>query len=1215
MRMIVLLSWLCFAANLLFSQQPMLVLPIGHTNAINSAKFSADNSKLLTTSDDGSVKIWDAEKYILLVDLKDDNRDLRTADFSPDCKKIITTSRDYDSKIWDAQTGELLVNLKEGLSKSHDAVFSPDGSRILTVSSDGSAKIWNSVTGGLIISLNNPTMKISSAQFDAGGSHVITTSTDSVVRVWGSQNGKMLCELTRQSNIGSPAISPTEDKVIIISENELISVWDLITAKHLYDLKPDNPNHRNIGAKFSTDGRMIVTGLNGTRYENDADVSPQMWDSANGHLLFNLKSPVSNPISHLNAAFFFSPNNKRVLICCSSSFALWDLSSGAFLRSSSVKAGTILSAQFIGDSIKILSLDGQGYSANTIIHLWDEKTGNLLGDLKGRSSYVYEAEFVGDKTILTRGFDNNHGGGSYIEGADYDTEKAWSAETGKFLLNGNIDFPSDDLMRDDDKNVRLWMSYDSTELVNYQQKKPIWVIHHKTIVETAQFSPDKKKIITASWDSTAKIWDAASGNLILDLKKHPSPVTWAEFNKDGSKAVTGCSDGTVDIWNALNGDLLYTLKGHEAYINSVRFSNDYNSSKIVSASSDNTARIWDSGSGKLLYVLKGHNSPITSAFFNASGSCVVTASRDNTCKVWDAQNGKLLYTFFAVDSTDYLITDQYDRYDGTEGARKLLYFTCGTEVIGLDQVKDQLWVPNLAERIMKGDSINAKKLSDLDICGLIPQVEKEDKSGYHFIITPQRGGLGETVVYVNGIEEKRYKPKQLTKTATGYELNLDEKELAAYFISGQENPVTVKAYTANNDISSRGAEIIQDKTKKKGLAPNLYAVMIGVSDYKGPELQLKYAAKDAEDISAAISASAKKLLDTTGGKEHVFMYNLTTGKNHYELPEKIAIKNVFGEIGKKATANDILLIFFAGHGVTSGEKKQFYFLTADASQASATDAPAEVGISTKELSEWMQPSNIKAQKRILILDACNSGRAIDELEHNDLAARNDDKAEQIKAIDKLNEKSGLFILAASASNQSAYEMGRYSQGLLTYSLLKAIKQQPDILEDNKYLNVSRWFNAAEKTVSDMVRETGNRQEPQIVSAGNFNIGVVDQEVMAGIKLADEKPLFTASNLQNNDPDVAADDLHLNSLLDNELNDISARGENNGITYIPGSTSPDAYSLGGRYILNGDVLTVKVNIRQNDVTKYKFELSGTKSEIKALAEKLVNRATDWIVKSK
>ncbi|MGB3345612.1 MAG: hypothetical protein WBA61_17005 [Aequorivita sp.] len=92
----------------------------------------------------------------------------------------------------------------------------------------------------------------------------------------------------------------------------------------------------------------------------------------------------------------------------------------------------------------------------------------------------------------------------------------------------------------------------------------------------------------------------------------------------------------------------------------------------------------------------------------------------------------------------------------------------------------------------------------------------------------------------------------------------------------------------------------------------------------------------------------------------------------------------------------------------------------------------------------------------------------------------------MKAMENLNSKSGLFILSASASNQSAYEMGRFSQGVLTYSLLKTIREQPGILEDGKYLNVGQWFNAAEIEVRKIGKENGLKQEPQKMTASNFN---------------------------------------------------------------------------------------------------------------------------------
>jgi Caspase domain len=205
----------------------------------------------------------------------------------------------------------------------------------------------------------------------------------------------------------------------------------------------------------------------------------------------------------------------------------------------------------------------------------------------------------------------------------------------------------------------------------------------------------------------------------------------------------------------------------------------------------------------------------------------------------------------------------------------------------------------------------------------------------------------------------------------------------------------------------------------------------------------------------------------------------------------------------------------------------------------------------------------------LVIRPLKSGQAIKDFVQmgaggqDYMVARNEDKALQTKAIDKLNEKSGLFILSASASNQSAYEMGRYSQGLLTYALLKAIKQQPDILDAGKYLDVSRWFDAAEKTVSEISKESGARQDPQIVSNTNFNIGLVDDEVMAKIILPTEKPLFAASNFQNSDEAADGDNLELSKIINLQLSNIAARGTDSKIVYVTATNSPDAFTLSGR----------------------------------------------------
>lgn len=143
-------------------------------------------------------------------------------------------------------------------------------------------------------------------------------------------------------------------------------------------------------------------------------------------------------------------------------------------------------------------------------------------------------------------------------------------------------------------------------------------------------------------------------------------------------------------------------------------------------------------------------------------------------------------------------------------------------------------------------------------------------------------------------------------------------------------------------------------------------------------------------------------------------------------------------------------------------------------------------------------------------------------------------------------------------------------------------------------------------MSELSAETGARQEPQIVSNTNFIIGIVDDEIMASIILPEEKPLFAASNFQNNDEAIADDDLELSKLINLQFNDMAARGNESNIAYVTATNSPDAYSLTGRYTVINNKVTVTVNLKQNKGIKNKFEISGTKDKLNELAAVIVEK---------
>ena len=1244
-RILLLILILCFSCNLVSAQEPELVLPIGHTNKIFFAQFSPDQKKVLTVSADATAKIWDAASGAMLVDLKGHSGEIRYAQFSPDGKKIVTASGDKTAKIWDAASGNILADLKEHTAYVRFVQFSPacpddpgGGKKIVTASWDSTAKIWDAASGKLLVDLRGHSNALSSAHFSPDGKKIVTSSDDSTAKVWDAASGKLLANFKGHNSwLYFAEFSPDGKKIITTSQDSTAKIWDAVSGVLLADLK----GHSQYVwfAQFSPDGKKIVTV---------SDKTPRIWDAATGAHLYDLKGH-SLRVYHAE----FSPDGKKIATASNdSTLKIWSAVTGALLTDLKGHSGEVYSAEFSRDGKKIVSASGDRTSK-----IWDVVTGAPEVDLMGHNSWFFSAKFSPDgKRIVTASADKTakiwdaatgalsadlkaHIGGVFsaqfspdgkkivTSSLDY-TAKVWDAATGLLLTNlkGHKRFVPSAQFSPDGKKI-ITASYDTTVKI-WDAVTGLVLLDikgHSRTVTSAQFSPacpddpgGGKKIVTASWDSTAKVWDA-DGALVAELKGHTGGVLSVQFSPDGKKIVSASSDQTAKVWDVATTSLLVDLKGHAGIVGSAQFSPD--GKKIVTASADQTAKVWDAAAGSLLVDLKGHTAFVNSAQFSPDGKKIITASGDNTVKIWNAETGEVLYTFFTVDSADYLIVDKDNHYDGTQSARKLLYFTCGTETISLEQVKDQLWVPNLAERINKGETINAQKLSDLNICNLTPLVDTLEQTGlqYRFYITPRLGGLGVTIVYVNGIEVNRYTPQQLKLLKGQYQLFIDKKELQVFFASNKENLISVKSLTAKSSISSRSVSVSEKRNEKKAALPNLYAVVVGVSDYKGEGLDLKFAAKDAVDMANAIDASAKKLLNTDG-REHVFIYKVHTGAGRDKFPEKNSIRQLFTEIAGKAQPNDILLVFFAGHGVMESEKNQFYFLTADASNGTVSGALKNVGISTEELTDWIKPQSIKAQKRILILDACNSGQAIKEIisfnqdGKNLLASRGDEKGKQAKAIEKLNEKSGMFILSASAGDQKAYEMGKFNQGVLTYSLLKAIKEEPDILEDRQYLNISRWFNAAEKSVVELARETGARQQPQVVSTTNFNIGVVDEDVRNKIVLPFEKFLFTRSEFRN--AELKIDNLKLRSLADKELNTISENGGDNSILFNPDYEGANVYAITGDYSVTGDNVTVTVLLTKGGTEiLHRYEIKGTTADLNRLTFAITSSAIDWISKSK
>src|SRR5271165_3436631 len=181
-----------------------------------------------------------------------------------------------------------------------------------------------------------------------------------------------------------------------------------------------------------------------------------------------------------------------------------------------------------------------------------------------------------------------------------------------------------------DHTARIW---------DAQSGKPIsGPLQHEDVVSAASFSPDGTRIVTASADRTARIWDALSGKPIGRPLQHGLVVLAASFSQDGTRIVPASADHTARIWDAQTGKPIGEPLRHDDVVSAASFSPD--GTRIVTASADHTARIWDAQTGKPIGEPLEHHDDVRAASFSPDGTRIVTASADHTARIWDAQPGK-----------------------------------------------------------------------------------------------------------------------------------------------------------------------------------------------------------------------------------------------------------------------------------------------------------------------------------------------------------------------------------------------------------------------------------------------------------------------------------------------------------------------------------------------------------------------------------------------
>lgn len=593
------LSLICVSGNAAALSAPLWIQG-GHAARISGVACSPDGTRIASSSEDGTVRLW-STNGLLLRTLNTQPYPTTAIAWSPDGTRIAAgtycggsiSSGFSGSKpgagltyLWQAtsgwENGASLVRVTTNrYGKVTTLAFSADSTLLASGCAAGS-NIVNSVADGSVVR-TRPAYNISvgpaaatSVAFSSAGL-MASGCEDGMVRVY-SSTGNLLwsSSVAHSSNVTAVAFSSNGSFLATASLDRTIRIWSTADWSQTQTFTGHDDGVTSVA--FSPDGQKVVSG--------SVDGIVKTWLVSSGGCLWTITAH-ELPVT----AAIFSPDGTRIISGSDDqTVRLWSAEDGSAILNLGDQRDYVGSMAFSPDGSLCASAGG-----DSMIPVRSAINGSLACALAGHAGHVSAVAFGPDSSILASG------GGPL------------------------------------DPTIKLWKLSDGSLIRTIEASS--------NGVSALAFSPDGS-ILASGGDfseQVIRLWNVSDGTLNKTLAGHSNGVTTLAFSQDGTRLVSGGRrfDNTVKVWDVVSGELTRSLSGHAWNIESVAFSPD-GSSVASGSSGSNPLAVWSLAAGSPRYFGSG-TGPIVAVAFTPDGS-TLAAANGNAVQFWNVASGTLAET-------------------------------------------------------------------------------------------------------------------------------------------------------------------------------------------------------------------------------------------------------------------------------------------------------------------------------------------------------------------------------------------------------------------------------------------------------------------------------------------------------------------------------------------------------------------------------------------